>query len=91
MKLKDWSKTIQGNLELQKQSILSQLTELEEIQDHRNLADDEASLRASLTVKFEENAKKEEVSWRFDQGLCGLKKGTETPNSFIEPQTVTKV
>lgn len=42
MKLKEWRRTIQGNLGLQKQNILSQLTELEEIQDQRLLTGDEA-------------------------------------------------
>ncbi|XP_060178322.1 uncharacterized protein LOC132608294 [Lycium barbarum] len=36
-KLKEWSKTTQGNLGMQKQVVLAQLAELEEIQDHRIL------------------------------------------------------
>ena len=80
-KLKDWSKTIQGNLEMQKQSILSQ----EEIQGHILLTDDEAHLRAALTVVFEENAKKGGSGLETKiKGFCGLMKGRETPNSFIE-------
>lgn len=34
-KLKEWSKTVQDNMEMQKQNTLRQLTELEEIQDQR--------------------------------------------------------
>lgn len=74
-KLKEWSRTSQGNLGLQKQSILSQLTELEVIQDQRQLSDDEIYLRTTLTVEFEENAKKEEVAWRQRSKAIWLKKG----------------
>jgi len=63
-KLKEWSKTRQGNLGLQKQSILNQLAELDGIQDQRQLTDDEIYLRAVITVEFEENAKREEIAWR---------------------------
>lgn len=40
-KLKKWSKSIQGNLEMQKLSILSQLAELEETHDQRSLTEEE--------------------------------------------------
>ncbi|KAG5575541.1 hypothetical protein H5410_055675 [Solanum commersonii] len=46
VKLKEWSKTAQGNLGLQKQNILNQLYDLDVIQDHRCLSDDE-SFRAA--------------------------------------------
>lgn len=36
-KLKDWRKTSQGNPGIQKQNVLAQLAELEEIQEHRCL------------------------------------------------------
>lgn len=72
---------------MQKQSILSQ----EEIQGHILLTDDEAHLRAALTVVFEENAKKGGSGLETKiKGFCGLMKGRETPNSFIELQTVTE-
>lgn len=34
-KPKEWSKTIQGNLGIQKQTVLIQLAELEELYEHR--------------------------------------------------------
>ncbi|KAG5617008.1 hypothetical protein H5410_016832, partial [Solanum commersonii] len=64
VKLKEWSKTVHGNLGMQKQSILNQLAKLDQIQDQRILSDDESYLRTVLTVEFEENAKREEVAWR---------------------------
>lgn len=62
MKLKEWSKSVQGNSGLQKQSILNQLSELDVIQDQRSYPYDESHLRAVLTIKFEEVAKTEEVA-----------------------------
>ena len=49
---------------MQKLNILSQLSELDEIQDLRNLNEDEILSKATLTVEFEEIARKEEVTWR---------------------------
>lgn len=60
--LKVWSKTLQGNLGLQKQSILNQMAALEEIRDQRCLNDDENYLKATLEVEFEYIAKKVEVT-----------------------------
>lgn len=62
VKVKEWSKTLQGNLGMQKQCTLNQLTELDLIQDQRTLSEDESSLRAVLTVELEEIAKREEVA-----------------------------
>lgn len=38
-KLKEWSRTFQGNLGLPKQNVLKQLAELEEIQEQCNMGD----------------------------------------------------
>lgn len=74
-KLKEWSKTRQGNLGLQKQSILSQLAELEKIQDQRQISDDEVYLRVVLAVEFEGNAEREEIAWRQRSRALWLKEG----------------
>jgi len=47
---------------LQKQNILNQLAELDEISDHRNLSEVELATKAALSMKFEEIAKHEEVA-----------------------------
>lgn len=75
VKLKEWSKTVQGNLGLQKQNILNQLYELDMIQEQRCLSEDESYLRAVLSVEFEEVAKREEVAWRQRSRAIWLKEG----------------
>ncbi|KAG5599859.1 hypothetical protein H5410_031229 [Solanum commersonii] len=64
VKLKEWSITVQGNLDLQKQSILNQLSDFVVTQDQICLFDDESFLRVVLTVELEEVEKREEAAWR---------------------------
>lgn len=61
-KLKEWSRSIQGNLGLQKQNIPNQLAELDEILDHRNLSEVKLDTKADLSMKFEEITKHEELA-----------------------------
>ncbi|KAG5585513.1 hypothetical protein H5410_045947 [Solanum commersonii] len=63
-KLKEWRKTAQGNLGTQKQNVLKQLAELEEIQENRSLRPEEITSKTALISEFEDIAKREEIAWR---------------------------
>ncbi|KAF3658095.1 hypothetical protein FXO37_14583 [Capsicum annuum] len=76
-KLREWSKTIQGNLAMQKQSIVGQLVELEEKQDQRLLSEEEIHAKAGLLIKFENIAKHEEIAWRQRSRVNWLKQGEQ--------------
>lgn len=83
-KLKEWSRTNLGELVNKKNSLLNELTELDQIQDNRQLNEDEMMIRATVMVEPEELAKNEETSWRQKSRVLWLKQGIKTLNSFRE-------
>lgn len=62
-KLKEWSKSYQGNFSAQKRTLLGQMVELEEILDNRPLKK-EKMRKAALLMEYEDFVKNEEISRR---------------------------
>lgn len=90
VKLKEWSKENTGNWRrLKKGDILTQLNNLETIQEQRMLIDDELVQKAHLAMEFEEVAKREEITWRQRSRIQWLKNGYKKTNFFKEwPQHI---
>nr|XP_009608246.1 uncharacterized protein LOC104102270 [Nicotiana tomentosiformis] len=63
-KLKEWSRSSQGNLGLQKTNMLNQLAMLDSTLEYRALTEEESVKKASLLMEYEEHLKNEEIAWR---------------------------
>ncbi|KAG5602255.1 hypothetical protein H5410_033625 [Solanum commersonii] len=63
-KLKDWSKSVCGELCNMKDSLLKELADIDLAQNTRTLSEDELLVRAAVLVELEDLAKNEESRWR---------------------------
>ncbi|WMV33281.1 hypothetical protein MTR67_026666, partial [Solanum verrucosum] len=81
-KLKDWSSVTFGELNNKKNSLLSELAEMDLIQNDRVLTEDEMMIRATVLVELEELAKNEESRWRQKSRVLWLKQGDNNTKFF---------
>ncbi|KAG5585521.1 hypothetical protein H5410_045955 [Solanum commersonii] len=81
-KLKDWSGVTFGELNNKKNSLLSELAEMDLIQNDRVLTKDEIMIRETVLVELEELAKNEESRWRQKSKVLWLKQGDNNTKFF---------
>ncbi|KAG5591873.1 hypothetical protein H5410_042387 [Solanum commersonii] len=88
--LKEWSKTSQGNLGIQKHNALRQLTQLEEIQEHRALKEEETASILALNMEFGDIAKKGRDYMEKEIHDNMVKQEDRNTRFFTELQILTK-
>ncbi|WMV36831.1 hypothetical protein MTR67_030216 [Solanum verrucosum] len=81
-KLKDWNKSVCGELCNRKDSLLKELADIDLAQNTRTLSEDELLVRATVLVELEDLAKNEESRWRQKSRVLGLKQGDNNTRFF---------
>ncbi|WMV51646.1 hypothetical protein MTR67_045031 [Solanum verrucosum] len=81
-KLKEWSRVTFGELNNKKNILLSELAEMDLIQNDRVLTEDEMMIRATVLVELEELTKNEESRWRQKSRVLWLKQGDNNIKFF---------
>uniref|UniRef100_M1D672 Uncharacterized protein n=1 Tax=Solanum tuberosum TaxID=4113 RepID=M1D672_SOLTU len=81
-KLKEWSKQTFNERTRRKNSLLEELSELDKIQEERELFEDEVLIRATILVELEVLAKQEEASWRQKSRALWLKQRDNNTKFF---------
>ncbi|KAG5619805.1 hypothetical protein H5410_005023 [Solanum commersonii] len=81
-KLKEWSRSEQGNLGQQRKNVLEKLATLDNIAIARGLTVEESMEKASLIMNFEQLIKNEEILWRQRSRSLWLKEGDKNTKFF---------
>ncbi|WMV32614.1 hypothetical protein MTR67_025999 [Solanum verrucosum] len=81
-KLKDWSKSVCGELCNRKDSVLKELVDIDLAQNTRTLSEDELLVRATVLVELEDLAKNEESRWRQKSRVLWQKQGDNNTRFF---------